>query len=503
MFRGVTEIKGLAIDVDSFGMDSFIEFKKIAAEYNCVFLTADKVNYEELLKVFDEANIIEMEPFQKYLAPNIVTHVKVMEVLDAKCTELVYVSKNHLFMKRAMGFLSGTIWVTNHVMYEDASILPDLLLQDFAHVKLALREKHEGFFGETNVDPMRGPKGYMIPVEYVCDDINIAVYTLGRYYGYEHYMHQIHPYSKALLLNKKEGKSYTGVFNKQFQFIISRAVKNLKSNLGIDGICAVPTKEGKLDRYKDIICQVSKENGIEDYGKNFECTRFYPDQKALSFEERRKNIKGAFQYTGDLTGKKVLLIDDIMTTGATISECTRELKQKGAKEIIVLVLAINQLGNYWSSDMPSVLCSKCGHKMSLRINSKGDFFYSCLRCFQDKHESCTCNYSLGWKQLCAVENQRIEDELTLVGYEDDEGDGWITLKREIKCPHCFEMMEVDIESDCTITSYERQMGLENLYEFDIENVECEFCHKFFRVFGHISEYPVGAFDSEEIYTSKI
>ena len=65
------------------------------------------------------------------------------------------------------------------------------------------------------------------------------------------------------------------------------------------------------------------------------------EQKKLTKEERIKNLIGAFEVTSneDIKNKRVLLIDDVMTTGATIGECTKILKKSGVKEIIVLTIA--------------------------------------------------------------------------------------------------------------------------------------------------------------------
>jgi ComF family protein len=66
-----------------------------------------------------------------------------------------------------------------------------------------------------------------------------------------------------------------------------------------------------------------------------------PPQTQLPEEERRKNMRGAFALSGKtaVRGKCLLLVDDVYTSGATVNECSRVLKQGGAREVSVLTLA--------------------------------------------------------------------------------------------------------------------------------------------------------------------
>jgi predicted amidophosphoribosyltransferase len=66
-------------------------------------------------------------------------------------------------------------------------------------------------------------------------------------------------------------------------------------------------------------------------------------QHTLSRAERIENIKGAFGFIDkyEVKGKTVLLIHDIMTTGATFNECAKVLKRAGAKRVYGLMATIN------------------------------------------------------------------------------------------------------------------------------------------------------------------
>jgi len=65
------------------------------------------------------------------------------------------------------------------------------------------------------------------------------------------------------------------------------------------------------------------------------------NQAGLSNAKRRGNVSGAFGVAKPdaIAGRRVLLIDDVMTTGATASACARVLKRAGATSVAVLTLA--------------------------------------------------------------------------------------------------------------------------------------------------------------------
>jgi ComF family protein len=70
-------------------------------------------------------------------------------------------------------------------------------------------------------------------------------------------------------------------------------------------------------------------------------TRARPDKQVLSLEERWESVRGAFATRpgSQVDNLRVLLVDDVLTTGATLDACTRALRDAGAKSVIGLTVA--------------------------------------------------------------------------------------------------------------------------------------------------------------------
>jgi ComF family protein len=86
---------------------------------------------------------------------------------------------------------------------------------------------------------------------------------------------------------------------------------------------------------------IGKASGKPVFYNTLARVRATKSQGHMGEKERRANVKGAFRAKPrpELAGADVLLIDDVFTTGATVSECAAVLKKAGAARVYVLAFA--------------------------------------------------------------------------------------------------------------------------------------------------------------------
>lgn len=122
---------------------------------------------------------------------------------------------------------------------------------------------------------------------------------------------------------------------------MAEMMSRLNAELAIDRYFAVPLHRSRL-----------KERGFNQSALLLERTGWQPSAKGLTrvrrtdrqvgqaFGERRSNVTDAFAYSGPrLDGLTVALVDDVVTTGATVTECANVLKDAGARAVWAFAFA--------------------------------------------------------------------------------------------------------------------------------------------------------------------
>ena len=96
------------------------------------------------------------------------------------------------------------------------------------------------------------------------------------------------------------------------------------------------------DQAKLLAEEVARRTGMENRRLLVKQVHNRAQSGAGSPEKRAKNVKGVYRCTGDAAGMRILLVDDIVTTGATLSEAAGVLLAAGAGEVVGLTLARNE-----------------------------------------------------------------------------------------------------------------------------------------------------------------
>lgn len=207
-------------------------------------------------------------------------------------------------------------------------------------------------------------------------------YYGGRYFSQKDSRHDLHPLSLRIIDSKNHARQGDSI-RWTFAFLI-HAITAGK----IDFITWVPTKPGQNDRFSQFL------NGLENYSylKPYDikpnqirqdlltCVKPYESMKKFRAALRPGVVKGVFAAHKDVAQKRVVLLDDVRTTGSTLAECVRTLMDKGAGEVIPISLAYKPFKNFILSSLndtpPFTGC--CDWPHVIRFNGQnGEPFFGC------------------------------------------------------------------------------------------------------------------------------
>jgi ComF family protein len=118
---------------------------------------------------------------------------------------------------------------------------------------------------------------------------------------------------------------------------------------GVDVIVPVPLSRLRLllrhfNQAAVLALELSRQTGLPMDPLVLRRTRSTKSQVGMTRDQRRRNVAGAFAVPrhrrAAVEGRNVLLVDDVVTTGATVDACARALKRAGAARVDVLALAL-------------------------------------------------------------------------------------------------------------------------------------------------------------------
>ncbi len=131
----------------------------------------------------------------------------------------------------------------------------------------------------------------------------------------------------------------------QFSIILNKMIKDYYSDVLFDCYTSVPPHSKKnrfvvsFDKTKLLAQETARLNGIE-YQSLLYQFKDNKHQHTLSKEERIVNVKDVYRCFNDIDikGKTILLFDDVVTTGSTLSACADELMKAEAKNVYCITI---------------------------------------------------------------------------------------------------------------------------------------------------------------------
>jgi ComF family protein len=130
---------------------------------------------------------------------------------------------------------------------------------------------------------------------------------------------------------------------------VGPAVQSVLATSSVAGLVPVPLHPTKLRErgYNQsvYICKgISQVTGLRIYSLLLERVKPTQSQTQLNVEERRANVRDAFaasrEYRELISGQTFILVDDVITTGATVAACAQVLKKNGASSVIACSVAL-------------------------------------------------------------------------------------------------------------------------------------------------------------------
>ncbi len=427
MFLNMSNLKGLVFDLDS--IDSFqeLEWNLIPDEIEVFVISKSDSNLISLVteknsrvKILQGLGLYTIDKFK-----NIKSIQKIKEVLQLPVHQFAIITGNRDVVIELQRLPLNVIeFNSNDYKYEtdDYRNLPDYRITNIDEIIDIISNKNLGYFSEfglgKSLEIKENSYGMMVPRELKTPKNNtVKVIGAGRYFPSKDARSYTHLLSRRITWNKMQTKS-------QYKFFISKykaLMEFTNENVGmVDAICYIPKRpsDPEYDRFKEIANSLCQQYNKSNISSNFYCTRDYPKQKNLNADSRIENVKNAFSFSGNeslVNGKHIVIIDDVLVTGATTLEFADMLYAHGARTVTINVLALNQLGNTERAEFGSIRC-KCSAEMVFRLNGTDGVtcFFGCCRFFDgDSRNHGVYNLTQGLSKFYA-DNERIIDE-----YEDN------------------------------------------------------------------------------------
>jgi HAD superfamily hydrolase (TIGR01549 family) len=164
-----------------------------------------------------------------------------------------------------------------------------------------------------------------------------GVYGTGRYFSTRDRRHPLSALSRLIIEAKQDPAAAERVAG-----LISGLAQSPWKGTEVQLITSVPPEPGEeYDRFAPIRAALAQAAGVSESGELLAQRFADEDYKLQSPQERAERARGRFE-SGRLDGERVLLIDDVITSGGQTEDCRRAMLANGAGSVSVLAFAVTQ-----------------------------------------------------------------------------------------------------------------------------------------------------------------
>lgn len=212
----------------------------------------------------------------------------------------------------------------------------------------------------------------------VPDQEVLSVGVLGRYFP--RYGQTLHLHNAHLLSQQIVEKERPGPFCMPDTWL--HPLGTMLAAHDVDIVTVIPAKPGKDQRLERMLDQLQGEHGAAYMPDLLAFEPGTPDVKTLSVTERYPTIKQYLRVQGDCRGKRVLVLDDVLTQGATLQAATERLREAGAVEVRRLAIVRTISPKLFTVEDEVRFCPRCREPLRLQRRKRdGAPFWGCTAYF--------------------------------------------------------------------------------------------------------------------------
>lgn len=322
---------------------------------------------------------------ENYSQKNTILYFDVMSLLQeimlqSKCdsTSMISVSNNPLFLKEMMQNHIGTV-LTGELKKDFLKYTPDFTNCIIETLPMVLQNNITGYgaevyaaFQEARISMSLLKCQSEITLSSGATKPN-NIYFGGRYYSDRHQYLFNDPLSYTVLGFKNQ-------YMRSVDLFFDSAIQFIRKREPVDMVTYIPLKpkdfkQNRYNRFAEMRLERNALAGLRIQNA-LVCSEDF-SQKGNDLFMRKETVKNVFSVSIDVREKSVIIIDDVYSTGSTITEAIKTLYENGAAKVTAIILAVNQMTESILA-YQNLSCPHCGNPMLLRMNSQnGKLFFGC------------------------------------------------------------------------------------------------------------------------------